>query len=198
MITHSVVRTPDPVQQIIKIGRKPPIPSCWYRWYRWRKPPIPRRKFRQGSAWLFGHSRQRTGSRFAPLACQPLSYVDQQSSSSLPRHGRPVLFRLTSQSLRTRSFMTSESLPAGRRRPSLGRNSAESPPTSAAAGTRPATDCPVQETLLLPMMPEAMLAALRSTASSACEILPIIPQMRGPSRASTCGRREHGGGSRKT
>jgi hypothetical protein len=28
MITKSVVRTPDPVQQIIRIGWKPPIPSC--------------------------------------------------------------------------------------------------------------------------------------------------------------------------
>ena len=39
MITNlkSVVRTPDPVQQIIKIRRKPPIPSCpWIFRHHWQ------------------------------------------------------------------------------------------------------------------------------------------------------------------
>ncbi len=37
MITKSVVRTSDPVQQIIKIGRKPPIPSCpWIFRHHWQ------------------------------------------------------------------------------------------------------------------------------------------------------------------
>ena len=37
MITKSVVRAPDPVQQIIKIGRKPPIPSCpWIFRHHWQ------------------------------------------------------------------------------------------------------------------------------------------------------------------
>ena len=37
MITKSVVRTPDPVQQIIKIWLKPPIPSCpWIFRHHWQ------------------------------------------------------------------------------------------------------------------------------------------------------------------